>query len=850
MRYEPQAIEPKWQEKWEAAGVFKTPWAASERKFYILDMFPYPSAAGLHVGHPEGYTATDIIARMKRMQGMAVLHPMGWDAFGLPTENYAIQTGIHPAKATEACVANFKRQIKSLGFSYDWEREINTTEPRYYRWTQWIFLQLFKKGLAYEAEAAINFCPSCRTGLANEEVHRGGCERCGAAVEKKALRQWMLKITAYADRLLEDLDGLDWPESTLAMQKNWIGRSDGAEVDFEIAQPAQASGEIIKIFTTRPDTLFGATYIVLAPEHPLIGRVTTPLQRQAVEEYCRAAIYKSDIERAEIGRVKTGVFTGGYAVNPVNQEKIPVWAADYVLIHYGAGAIMAVPGHDQRDFEFAKTFDLPIRQVVRPAAGKHFPVDRAYEEEGYACHSGEFDGTPTEEFKVKITKRLNEKGLGRAKRAYKLRDWVFSRQRYWGEPIPIVHCKGACAKAVPVPDDQLPLELPNVGEFEPTGTGDSPLALIRGWVETKCPACGGPAERETNTMPQWAGSCWYYLRFLDPCNDDAPWDKALQERWSPVDLYVGGCEHAVLHLLYARFWHKVLYDIGWVSTKEPFLKLRHQGMILSYSYQDRLGAYHGYDEVDFDSKPAKLKANGESLEKKIEKMSKSKKNVVNPDEVIRRWGADTMRLYEMFMGEFELSKPWDMRSIEGVHRFLQRVARLFKGEARPGMENGDTHLRLRHKTIKLVTERIEAFKFNTAISAIMEYVNALTAGPVALDDLETLVKLLSPFAPHLAEECWQVLGNAPFVSVAPWPSFELALTQDEKVAVPVQVNGKLRDTMELDRGSLGQEHLVRLAKENPRVSKFLENVKIIKVIYVPGKILNFVVAQNEQKNGS
>ncbi|MBI2070063.1 MAG: leucine--tRNA ligase [Elusimicrobia bacterium] len=847
-RYEPRSIEPKWQRRWEEAKIFRSQDKGSGPKYYILDMFPYPSAAGLHVGHPEGYTATDIIARMKRMQGMSVLHPMGWDAFGLPTENYAIATGIHPAKVTQDCVTNFRRQIKSLGFSYDWDREINTTDPEYYRWTQWIFLQLFKKGLAYEAVVPINFCPSCKTGLANEEVHQGGCERCGTAAIKKDMRQWMLKITAYADRLLEDLEGLDWPASTLLMQKNWIGLSDGAQVDFEVAEPAQSKGKTIAIFTTRPDTLFGATYMVLAPEHPLVNNLTTAQQRSQVEQYCQAASAKTEIERTDEGRAKTGVFTGGYALNPVNGEKIPIWVADYVLYHYGTGAIMSVPAHDQRDFEFAKAYNLPMRQVVWPTSDKYFAVDRAYEDDGFAHNSGEFNGLPTAEFKVKITAWLKDRKLGFARRTYKLRDWVFSRQRYWGEPIPIVHCKGRCAKAVPVAEKDLPVTLPDVARYEPAGTGESPLAGLRDWVNTKCPDCGGPAERETNTMPQWAGSCWYYLRFIDPKNDQAAWDKALEKRWMAVDLYVGGSEHAVLHLLYSRFWHKVLYDSGLVSTKEPFIKLRHQGMILSYSFQDQRGAYHGYDELDASAENPRLKATGEVLSKRIEKMSKSKKNVVNPDEIIRDWGADTMRLYEMFMGEFELSKPWDMTQIEGVHRFLQRVWRLVAEKSGAKASGSDDCARLRHKTIKLVTERIESFKFNTAITALMEYVNALIAQGAGREDLETLLKLVSPFAPHLAEECWELLGNKPFVSSALWPSYDENLAQDEKVAMPVQINGKVRETLELGRGAISQQELVRLAKENPRVSKHLENAKILKVIYVPGRILNFVI-QKESTDG-
>ncbi|HRY30533.1 MAG TPA: leucine--tRNA ligase, partial [Elusimicrobiota bacterium] len=614
--YDHSQIEPKWQKRWAEAGLFRAQDGESGKpKIYILDMFPYPSAAGLHVGHPEGYTATDIIARMKRMQGHNVLHPMGWDAFGLPAENYAIQNRVHPRDVTKNNIDNFRRQIQALGFSYDWAREVDTTDPAYYKWTQWIFLQLFnsyydpekqklfpiallqqqgmppeeigKRRLAYEGVSPINFCPKCKTGLANEEVHQGGCERCGSPVERRDMRQWILKITAYADRLLEDLNGLDWPESTLAMQRNWIGRSEGAQAAFAAVSPKSVEGETVTVFTTRPDTLFGATYMVLAPEHPLVDKFTAPEQKTAVDEYRRKARAKSDLERTDLAKEKTGVFTGGYVKNPVNAERIPVWVADYVLISYGTGAIMAVPAHDDRDYEFAKKFNLPIRQVVS-APGADIST-QAFIGDGAAINSGEFTGLPTAEFKKKIIDWLEKRGLGRKAVHYRLRDWVFSRQRYWGEPIPVVHCRGKCNGVVPVPEDQLPVLLPDVRNFEPTGTGDSPLAAMDRWVETACPACGGPARRETNTMPQWAGSCWYYLRFLDPRNAAAPWDKSKEKYWMSdkgVDLYVGGSEHAVLHLLYARFWHKVLHDLGWVTTKEPFQKLRLQGMVLAYSYRD------------------------------------------------------------------------------------------------------------------------------------------------------------------------------------------------------------------------------------------------------------------------
>jgi leucyl-tRNA synthetase len=846
-RYDPKDIEPKWQKRWEEQQIHRAADPgepdAAKPKLYVLDMFPYPSAAGLHVGHPEGYTATDIISRMKRMQGWNVLHPMGWDAFGLPAENYAIQNKVHPRTVTQSNINAFRRQIKSLGFSYDWVREVDTTDPDYYRWTQWIFLQLFKKGLAYEGTVPINFCPRCKTGLANEEVHQGACERCGTPVERRDMRQWLLKITAYADRLLEDLEGLDWPASTLAMQRNWIGRSEGAEVVFEGASPEGIKGEKLTVFTTRPDTLFGATYMVLAPEHPLVEKFTTPDRKTDVTAYQANARAKSDLERTDLAKEKTGAFTGGYAVNPVNGEKIPVWIADYVLISYGTGAIMAVPAHDQRDFEFAQKFDLPIRTVVAPspANGRGADATKAFEDEGVAVNSGEFTGLATSEFKKKITAWLDKSGKGKKAVNYRLRDWVFSRQRYWGEPIPIVHCSGKCGGPVPVPENQLPVLLPDVENFEPTGTGDSPLAAIEEWVRTVCPACGGPARRETNTMPQWAGSCWYYLRFIDPKNDGAPWDKAKEKYWmnaKGVDLYVGGAEHAVLHLLYSRFWHKVLFDLGWVSTKEPFQKLRHQGMVLSYSYQDKLGAYHGYDEIDLAGSRPVLKATGEALKEQVEKMSKSKKNVVSPDDIIARYGADAMRLYEMFMGDFEEPKPWDMRAIEGISRFLQRVWRLASGEGKTADEN--VHLKIRHRTIQAVTDRVENFKFNTALAALMEYANALTSSGVSAEDRRVLILLISPFAPHLAEELWERTGGLESVFRQKWPAADPRHLREDAVEYPVQINGKVRDRVTVGAGA-GQNEVLAAAKELPKVREQLAGQEILKEIVVPGKMISFVV---------
>jgi leucyl-tRNA synthetase len=831
----PSTFESKWQERWESAGIFKAVEDPAKKKLYILDMFPYPSAAGLHVGHPEGYTATDILSRMKRMQGFNVLHPMGWDAFGLPAENHAIATGQPPRDVTTANVRNFRRQIKSLGFSYDWSREVDTTDPAYYKWTQWIFLQLYKKGLATEGTAPINFCPTCKTGLANEEVHQGACERCGTAVQRRDLRQWILKITAYADRLLEDLEGLDWPESTLAMQRNWIGRSEGAEVTFVADSPDTAKSHSLTVFTTRPDTLFGCTYMVLAPEHPLVDAFTAADRRADVDAYRAQARNKSDLERTDLAKDKTGVFTGGYVLNPVNGAKVPVWVADYVLISYGTGAIMAVPAHDERDFAFAQKFNLPIRRVVAPADGAPAP-DGVFVGDGVAVNSGAFDGLTTAEFKKRITDWLVKHGQGKKAVHTRLRDWIFSRQRYWGEPIPIVHCGGKCHGPVPVPEEQLPVLLPDVKKYEPTGTGDSPLAAVEEWVRTVCPRCGGPARRETNTMPQWAGSCWYYLRFLDARNDAAPWDRAKEKYWmdgTGVDLYVGGAEHAVLHLLYSRFWHKVLFDLGLVSTKEPFRKLRHQGMILAFSYRDINGAYHPYEDIDFSSAPPKLK-NGGALTELKEKMSKSKKNVVSPDDVVRDHGADVLRLYEMFMGDFEMEKPWDVRTVGGVARFLQKVWRLQDAPA----PTGDPHLRLRHRTIQAVTERVETFKFNTAISALMEYTNALATGAGA-EDLDVLLRLLSPFAPHLAEEMHERRGGQGFLSTATWPTADPALLVDDTVEVPVQINGKVRERVSVARTADAAAQIAA-AKALPRVRELLAGQELVKEICVPGRMVNLV----------
>jgi leucyl-tRNA synthetase len=826
-------IEAKWQARWEKEGLFKAPETPRPgKKFFCLDMFPYPSADGLHVGHPEGYTATDILCRAKRMQGFDVLHPMGWDAFGLPAENFALQTGTHPRLVTQRNIDNFRRQIKSLGFSYDWNREVDTTDPAYYKWTQWIFLQIFKKGLAYEATMPINWCPSCKTGLANEEVFGGDCERCGTKVERKNLRQWVLKITAYADRLEEDLRELDWPASTLAMQRHWIGKSEGAEVKFVLE-----TGDEVPVFTTRPDTLYGATYMVLAPEHPLTEKITAAAQKKAVADYIRAAAGKSDLERTELQKEKTGVFTGAYAANPLSKRRIPVWVADYVLGGYGTGAIMAVPAHDERDWEFASKFGLQVVQVVRPAEG---PLDpkHAFTGDGVAVNSPLLDGLPTAQAKAKVIAVLEENGQGRRRTSYKLRDWIFSRQRYWGEPIPLVHCP-QCGIA-PVREQDLPVMLPEVKDYRPTGTGESPLAAIDSWVNTSCPSCGGPGRRETNTMPQWAGSCWYYLRYIDPKNAERPWDKEKEKAWMPVDCYVGGAEHAVLHLLYARFWHKVLHDLGLVSTKEPFQKLRHQGMILSFSHRDSKGAYHPYDAVQYDEAgEAILASNGEKLERQEEKMSKSKKNVINPDTVLKEYGADAFRLYEMFMGPFEQKKPWDMRSIEGVSRFLRRLWTLVSAE--PRLAEDDGLVSLRHRTIKKVTEDIASFGFNTAISALMVYSNEIQKQEKpSRADFEALLILLHPFAPHLTSELWELIGRKETLAAQAWPGWEERYLKDERVEYAVQVNGKVRATFQF-QADAPEGAVTSAAMALDKVQAAMAGKSPFKTIVVPNRLVNIVV---------
>ena len=800
--YDHLKIEKKWQDRWEEVKVFEAAGGSQDgvKDRYILDMFPYPSGDGLHVGHVEGYTATDIMARYYRMRGENVLHPTGWDAFGLPAENYAIKNKIHPSEAVERNVANFTRQIKSLGFSYDWSREINTTDPEYYKWTQWIFLKLHEQGLAYEEETLVNWDPVDKAVLANEEVIDGKSERSGAKIERKKLRQWILKITEYAEPLLQDLEGLDWPKKIIDMQRNWIGKSTGAHIDFKI----KYSSEKLKVFTTRPDTLYGATYMVLAPEHRLVDEITTDLQREAVEGYKEEISGKSDLERAELSKEKTGVFTGAYAVNPVNGEEIPIWIADYVLVTYGTGAIMAVPAHDDRDFEFAKKFDLMIRQVVSKDGLSH-ELDDAYTEAGQLVNSGEFDGLDSEAAKEGIVKKLAEEGAGEEAVNYKLHDWTFSRQRYWGEPIPMVHCD-TCG-VVPVPESDLPVLLPDVENYEPTDTGESPLADIEEWVNTECPKCACPAKRETNTMPQWAGSCWYFLRFADPGNSEEAFSKGAMKQWMPVDLYLGGAEHAVLHLLYARFWIKALNTAGYLDFKEPFQKLRNQGLIL------------GNDGF---------------------KMSKSRGNVVNPDDVIAEYGADALRLYEMFMGPLEVEKPWDTKGIKGLVRFLQKVWAL--QDIKMGEEpSGEALQGLLHKTIKKVTKDTQELGFNTAISQMMVLANKASKEEyLATEDFKNFLSLLSPYAPHIVEEIWEQSGFDGFACQAEWPSFEEGLTKEEEVEVAVQVNGKVRAKLVV-APDISEDEIVKQALALPNVQEHLEGKDLKKQIYVPGKILSLVV---------
>lgn len=794
-------IERKWQKYWLDQKTFKTDTYSDKKKFYALDMFPYPSGAGLHVGHPEGYTATDILSRTKRAQGYEVLHPMGWDAFGLPAEQYALDTGNSPAAFTLKNIANFKRQIQELGFSYDWDREINTTDPNYYKWTQWIFTKLYEKGLAYIDEVAVNWCPALGTVLANEEVIDGKSERGGHPVVRKPMKQWMLKITAYADRLLEDLEDLDWPDSIKEMQRNWIGRSEGAEVEFNV----DGHNEAFTVFTTRPDTLFGVSYTALAPEHPLVQKITTAEQKEVVEAYIDEVQRKSDLERTDLAKDKTGVFTGAYAINPVNNEKVPIWVADYVLITYGSGAVMAVPGHDERDYEFANKFDLPIIEVLK---GGDLSKE-AYAGDGEHINSGFLDGLKKDQAISEMISWLEEHKKGTGKVTYRLRDWLFSRQRYWGEPIPIIHWEDGTMTAVPEAD--LPLELPVMKEIKPSGTGESPLANSD-WVHVTDPETGKKGRRETNTMPQWAGSCWYFLRFIDPDNQEQLADPEALKKWLPVDMYIGGAEHAVLHLLYARFWHKFLYDIGIVPTKEPFQKLYNQGMIL-----------------------------GENNEK----MSKSKGNVVNPDEIVASHGADTLRLYEMFMGPLDASVAWSANGLDGARRFLDRIWRLLIQEdgtisAKVTEEPNEALDKVYNETVKKVTEDYDNLHFNTAISQMMVFVNeAYKADQLPKAYIEGFVKLFAPIAPHLCEELWQRLGHEETISYAAWPAYDESKLVEDEVEIALQVLGKVRSKIMVPLDA-PKDELEKLALADEQVQHWIGDKTIRKVIVVPNKLVNIV----------
>ena len=829
--YNHREIEPKWQKYWAEHHTFKTGMDKDKPNFYALDMFPYPSGAGLHVGHPEGYTATDILSRYKRAQGYNVLHPMGWDAFGLPAEQYAMDTGNDPADFTAGNIANFKRQINALGFSYDWDREVNTTDPNYYKWTQWIFTKLYEKGLAYEAEVPVNWVEELGTAIANEEVLPDGTsERGGYPVVRKPMRQWMLKITAYAERLLNDLEELDWPESIKDMQRNWIGKSTGANVTFKIKD----TDKDFTVFTTRPDTLFGATYAVLAPEHALVDAITSAEQAQAVADYKHAASLKSDLARTDLAKEKTGVWTGAYAINPVNGKEIPIWIADYVLASYGTGAIMAVPAHDERDWEFAKQFDLEIIPVLEGGN----VADAAYTEDGPHINSGFLDGLDKATAIDKMVAWLEAEGVGNEKVTYRLRDWLFSRQRYWGEPIPIIHWEDGTSTAVP--ESELPLVLPVTKDIRPSGTGESPLANLTDWLEVTR-ADGVKGRRETNTMPQWAGSSWYYLRYIDPHNNEKLADEELLKAWLPVDIYIGGAEHAVLHLLYARFWHKFLYDIGVVPTKEPFQKLFNQGMILGTSYRDSRGALVATDKVEKRDGSFFNIETGEELEQAPAKMSKSLKNVVNPDDVVEQYGADTLRVYEMFMGPLDASIAWSEEGLEGSRKFLDRVYRLLNSKELV-TENSGALDKVYHETVKSVTEQIEELKFNTAIAQLMIFVNAANKEEkLYVEYAKGFIQLLAPFAPHLAEELWQVVAQTDqSISYVTWPTYDESKLVEAEVEIVVQIKGKVRAKLVVAK-DLSREELQEIALTDEKIKSEIAGKEVVKVISVPNKLVNIVV---------
>jgi leucyl-tRNA synthetase len=800
-KYKPKELEAKWQKTWQESGAFKD--YSREKKYYVLDMFPYPSGVGLHVGHPKGYIATDVLSRYKYLSGCSVLHPMGWDAFGLPAENYALKNNVHPRVAVEENIATFKEQLGRFGFTYDWEREISTVDPDYYRWTQWIFLQLFKKGLAYQSDEPVNWCPTCKTVLANEDLENGLCERCDTQVVQKRMRQWVLRMTAYADRLLQDLDSKEllWNDSIIEQQRNWIGRSEGVEFRLPLARREES----IEVFTTRIDTVYGMTYAVLAPEHPLVASLKERCENQAqIEEYIIAAQNKTELERTELQKEKSGVLLQGVkAINPFTSEEIPLYVADYVLASYGTGAVMAVPAHDERDYEFARRYELPIKPVIEPVKieGTDIPVADCFTDDGILTASGEYTGLASAEAREKLAAWLTSQGLGQKRVNYRMRDWVFSRQRYWGEPIPIVHCP-LCG-AVPLPESELPLRLPEVANYQPTGTGEGPLAAIEDWVNTTCPTCGGPAKRETNTMPQWAGSSWYYLRYIDPKNDQALIDPSLEKEWMPVDQYVGGAEHATRHLLYARFWHKFLYDIGVVSTIEPFKRYTYLGLILAEDGR---------------------------------KMSKRWNNVINPNDVIDEFGADAMRLYEMFMGPFLQAIAWSTDGVKGVRRFLDRVWKMADNLTVADTPEIETLL---HKTIKKVGADIEDFRFNTAVSAMMTLVNAAEKSGLSQASYEALLRILSPFAPHITEDLWERLGHEKSIFLSAWPEFDAKKIIDKEVNLVVQVNGKVRETFRV-AADISEEEAKAMALGSERIQRLLSGRSVKNIIFVPGKLISIV----------
>ena len=839
-QYNPESIEEKWQDHWMKNRSFVAEQESNKPKYYVLCMFPYPSGSGLHVGHPLSYTAVDIVARYKRMKGFNVLNPMGWDAFGLPAERAAVRENRHPADITTENVANFKKQLMKLGFSFDWEREVSTSSEKYYHWTQWIFLKLHEQGLAYLAEVPVNWCPAQGTVLANEEVVDGKYVETGDVVERKMMKQWMLRITAYAQRLLDDLEGLDWPAGVLEMQRQWIGRSEGARLRFTVAD--QEKG--FEVYTTRPDTLFGATYCVLAPEHSLIADLCTDHQREEVLAYVKAAKNRSDLERqVSSEKEKTGIFTGSYAINPVNGKRIPIWVADYVLISYGTGAIMAVPAHDERDHAFAKKFGIEIIPVIQPDEG--FDVqEAAWVEGGVLMNSGKFDGEAVDNAQVEITQWLEAEGIGKREVNFKLRDWLFSRQRYWGEPFPIVYTEDGVPH--PVDIEELPIRLPHIEAYRPTEDGEPPLAHAEEWRKTEWN--GQPALRETNTMPQWAGSCWYYLRYMDAGNPDAPFSPESVQYWKNVDLYIGGVEHAVLHLLYARFWHKVLYDCGLVPTKEPFQKLFNQGMILAFSYRDGLGKYHHPSEVEKRDDRFFLIGRDTEVFSQVEKMSKSKMNTVDPLDIVDEFGADTLRMYELFMGPLEQVKPWQTSGCKGIRNFLNKVWRLFigeDGEMRPFGESREDVTRALHIAIKETTEGIESLKFNTPISKMMEFVNSCRNIMPTKDEVSAFVRILAPYAPHIAEELWEKIGNTETLTYSDWPVWNEKALVKQVINIAVQVSGKMRASIEFPLDA-SKEEILNTVKQHPKIAPRLEGMEIIREIVVPKKLVNLVVKPSKK----